>query len=92
MQSAYIDVIEESSLENQFGLPADSWFTEAGITPSGRCWVSPSEFFFERWLTDDALAKRLESLGFEMAFDGASVGSWSEFIFYCPMSIGDKDG
>lgn len=85
-----ITVIEALPPENAFELPLGSWFTDAGITAEGRCWVAPSEDFFERWLIDDKLSKHLEVLGFEMAFDGASVGAWCEFIFYCPpnMEIG----
>ena len=90
MQSVYIEVIEELPVENEFGLDSGNWFTQGGITPSGRCWVSPSEDFFERWLVDDKLSKHLESLGFEMAFDGGSVGSHSEFIFYCPTDMGKQ--
>ena len=90
MQSHYIEIIEESSPKNALDLPVSSWFTEAGITAEGRCWVTPSEDFFEQWLTDDKISGHLEMLGFEMAFDGRSVGSWSEFIFYCPPNMGTQ--
>ena len=91
MQSEYIEIIKELPSRNEFGLPAGNWFTDAGITPSGRCWVSPSEDFYECWLFDDMLADYLAELGFEWGFDGAAVGSWSEFIFYCPSNMGQSD-
>ena len=87
MQSEYIEIREELS-ENEFGLPSGNWFRDAGIAPCGRCWVSPTEDFFERWLFDDTLSGYLRELGFEFDFNGATVGSWSEFIFYCPLDMG----
>lgn len=88
MQSEYIEIIDGLPPKTEFGLPTGSWFTEAGITPCGRCWVSPSEHFYERWLLDDTLAGYLKELGFEWGFDGAKVGAWSQFVFYCPPNMG----
>ena len=85
MQSEYLDILETIDIDppHEFRIEGE-WFTAGGITPDGRCWVAPSEEFFERWLIDDALSDRLTELGFEFAFDGTAVGVWQEFIFYCP--------
>jgi hypothetical protein len=95
MRSESIQIIEEDMIEelppelNPFGgLPPDTWFTDAGIAADGRCWVAPSEAFYAQWLSDDTLKARIDELGFDWGFDGASVGAWCEFIFYCPPNMG----
>ena len=89
MQSAsYIEVMEALPPKSKFGLPVGSWFIDAGVTADGRCWVAPSEDFYEEWLSDDRLRKCLETLGFDWSPNGFAVGSRSPFIFYCPFGAG----
>ena len=48
-------------------------FSEAGISPSGECWVVPTQVFFHIWKSP--VGAELRKLGFYLRNDGKRLGA-----------------
>ena len=57
-------------------------FSEGGITPSGECWVSPTEAFLRIW--NSPAGVYVKKQGFRLQDNGKQLGASQDRILVCP--------
>ena len=57
-------------------------FSEGGITPSGECWVSPTDTFLRIW--NSPAGVHVKKQGFRLQDNGKQVGASQDRILICP--------
>ena len=60
-------------------------FSEGGISPSGECWVSPTDTFLRLW--NSPAGVNLKKQGFLLQDDGKRVGASQDCILICPKNM-----
>ena len=71
-------------------LPNADWFTEGGVTPEGKWWITPTPLFIEQiWqgCAGDDLKKR----GFRLGHDGHRIGATQNTVIYLPTTLIGKE-
>ena len=58
------------------------FFTDAGISPSGICWVVPTDNFFLIW--ESPVGAHLKKSGFRLRNDGKALGASQDRILVVP--------
>ena len=71
--------------ENFRGHRHRSLFSEGGITPSGECWVSPTDTFLRIW--DSPAGVRFKKQGFRLQDNGKQIGASQDRILVCPRQL-----
>ena len=59
-----------------------AWFVDGGISPSGECWVSPTDIFLRMW--EGPAGILLKKQGFRLRDDGKQIGASQDRILICP--------
>ena len=57
-------------------------FSDGGITPSGECWVSPTETFLRIW--NSPAGAHVKKQGFRLQDNGKQIGASQDRILVCP--------
>ena len=57
-------------------------FSEGGISPTGDCWVSPTDIFLRLW--NGPAGTHLKKQGFRLRDDGKQIGATQDCILICP--------
>ncbi|MDE0013910.1 MAG: hypothetical protein OXU36_22405 [Candidatus Poribacteria bacterium] len=57
-------------------------FSEGGITPSGECWVSPTDTFLRIWNSPAGVS--IKKQGFRLQDNGKQLGASQDRILICP--------
>ena len=57
-------------------------FSEGGITPSGECWVSPTDTFLRIW--NSPAGVRVRKQGFRLQNNGKQLGASQDRVLVCP--------
>ena len=68
--------------------PDTDFFADAGISPSGVCWVVPTDIFLSIW--ESPVGTHLKKSGFRLRNDGKQLGASQDRVLVVPShKLGD---